>query len=116
MKKDFNIKEFSTKNAQRAHKEFNKPVETGNIEYFLIALMGELGEFANAHKKLVRRVNPGTGRDFEGIDFHDMAMELADIQIYLDLLAQSCGVDLAEWVKYKFNKVSDNLDCEIKIK
>jgi NTP pyrophosphatase (non-canonical NTP hydrolase) len=114
-KKDMNITEFSRKNTMRATYNFLRPPDRRNLEYFLIALTGELGEFANAYKKTIRKINPGTGRDYEAITQEDMASELADIQIYLDLLATSCEVDLAKAVKEKFNRVSDNLSCDIKI-
>ena len=41
--------------------------------------------------------------------------EIADTFIYLDLLAQSQGIDLGEAVRNKFNRTSDKLGCDIKL-
>ena len=39
--------------------------------------------------------------------------ELADAQIYLDLLAKSIGVDLGEATRAKFNEVSDRVGVPV---
>jgi NTP pyrophosphatase (non-canonical NTP hydrolase) len=76
--------------------------------------MGELGEAANAIKKL-RRIEDGianisdperqlSAREEAVLKIAD---ELADTLIYLDLLAQRLGVDLAAAVVSKFNAVSE---------
>lgn len=45
-----------------------------------------------------------------------LASEIADITIYLDLLAQKNGIDIDEAVKEKFNQVSDEMGCpELKV-
>lgn len=71
---------------------------------WMVALTGEVGELANLLKKR-RRGWVGQGQP----DWHpdEAAKELADIQIYLDLLAACLGVSLGEVTRIKFNEVSE---------
>lgn len=62
------------------------------------ALAGEVGEALNLIKKM-RRGEP--------VDRCAVAGELADAQIYLDLLAARLGIDLGRAVAYKFNRTSE---------
>ena len=76
---------------------------------WLQALTGELGEYANFRKKFERG-------DIDELGFMEAAWrELADVQIYLDLLAFNLGIDLGEATRRKFNEVSDRVGCEIKL-
>lgn len=71
------------------------------------ALSGEVGELGNLLKKLRRG-------DFKLEDRkYDIADEIADIMIYLDILAYQLDIDLAEAVKSKFNSVSDAQDISV---
>lgn len=73
------------------------------------AVLGELGEAANIIKKIRRG-------DFELEDVKFvLAEELADVQIYLDLLAYQVGVDLGSVTITKFNKVSYRVHSNISI-
>lgn len=77
---------------------------------WLQALVGEVGEYANLRKKYERG-------DFDKATFVEAASkELADIQIYLDLLAYQLGIDLAEAVTQKFNEVTLRAGCTVYIK
>jgi NTP pyrophosphatase (non-canonical NTP hydrolase) len=81
------------------------------------ALCGEAGEAANVVKKL-RRIE--TLISARGQKTHvelrrELALELADVVIYADLLAEFYGVDLAEAVVEKFNAVSDKYDFPEKL-
>lgn len=66
------------------------------------AMAGEAGELCNLLKK-VRRGD---------LDINDKAVreeigkEIADVQIYLDLIAMRCGLSLAHATVAKFNEVS----------
>jgi len=101
-----------------------KPDAKWTPERWTLATMGELGEFANLLKKVLRG-------DFE-VDLEDiknssglvdrcglsdesilsddlktkLAFELADTAIYLGLLADSLNIDLGEAVTQKFNRQS----------
>lgn len=72
------------------------------------AMVGEAGEVANAVKKLRRDEDglTGNGELTRAELLADLADELGDVVAYLDLLAQYYGIDLAEAVANKFNKVS----------
>lgn len=92
---------------------------------WLQAMVGELGEFANLRKKFERG-------DIGLIDYaREAQKELADIQIYLDLLAMRAldfqgsdgnkfvhptGIDLGQAVLEKFNEVSDRVGVDIKLR
>lgn len=67
---------------------------------WMCALAGEVGEAANIIKKIKR------GDVTLAEVAQDLAGELADIQIYLDLLALQAGVDLGDATITKFNQVS----------
>jgi len=73
------------------------------------AMCGEAGEAANVVKKL-RRCEcglRGIGDPTEGELVSMLADEIADVFIYLDLLATYYGVDLPVAVVAKFNRVSE---------
>lgn len=75
--------------------------------HWLQAVVGELGEYANWRKKLDRGdllLEPYTPKAAE---------ELADVMIYLDLLAHANGIDLEAAVRAKFNQKSRELKCSV---
>ena len=86
------------------------------------ALIGELGEYSNERKKFERG-------DLTFDEFKEKAAkELADVQIYLDILAMRClddpyigyvdptGVDLGKATISKFNEVSNRIGVNVKIR
>jgi hypothetical protein len=93
---------------------------------WLQAVVGELGEFANIRKKYERG-------DLTAEEYADAAAkELADVQIYLDILARRAldivhryggavveahpqGVDLGEAVLSKFNEVSRRVGSPVRL-
>ena len=67
-------------------------------------LAGEVGEALNIVKKLERaRLGIGGSRAVVA----DLAKELADVVICVDLIAMEYGIDLAEAVVDKFNETSE---------
>ena len=79
---------------------------------WMTALTGEIGEAANVIKKLNRIRDGMTGnKPHETADSlcADLAKELADCQMYLDLLATAAGVDLGQATIDKFNETSERL-------
>lgn len=71
------------------------------------AVMGEAGEYANLRKKFERG-------DIDELEFKEKAAkEIADIQIYLDLLSFRLGIDLGKAVVAKFNEVSERVKSPI---
>ena len=53
------------------------------------------------------------GEPGEGAQVVEISHEIADVVIYLDLLAQSYGIDLGTAVRRKFNVVSDRRGSEV---
>lgn len=76
---------------------------------WMTALAGEVGEAANVIKK-VRR-GDRTLDDARA----DLAKELADIQMYLDLLAHYAGIDLGAATTAKFNEVSERIGSKVRL-
>lgn len=98
---------FKNSKGKKAHSK--KDGSDWTPAQWLQAVTGELGEYANLRKKFERG-------DISKKEFQKEAKkELADIQIYLDILAYQLGVDLGEAVKEKFNEVSERIGCNIVI-
>lgn len=73
------------------------------------AMAGEAGEACNAAKKYQRvltgiasTINPESLEKAKA----DLATEIGDTLVYLDLLASEAGIDLAQAVRDTFNRVS----------
>lgn len=76
---------------------------------WLQAVVGELGEYANLRKKLDRG-------DISGEDAkRALADELADVMIYLDILAFRLGIDLGAAVMEKWNRTSERVGSNLRI-
>lgn len=74
---------------------------------WLQAITGELGEYANLRKKYERG-------DISQEEFNaEAAKELADVIIYLSILAFQLKIDLDEAVIKKFNEVSERVNSPI---
>lgn len=84
---------------------------------WLQAMVGEVGEYANVRKKYERG-------DFGDIDSEEAqsifkveaANELADVAIYLDLLAYRLGIDLGKAITTKWNAKSKQLGIPMQLK
>lgn len=83
--------------------------ETWSRQEWLEAVVGEVGEYANFSKKHNR------GDLTYGQFIEHARKELADVQIYLDLLANRLNINLGEAVRDKFNEVSDRVGIDIKL-
>lgn len=109
---------FKNSQGGRAHKKDDG--SDWNPAQWLQALVGEVGEFANLRKKFERG-----DITFEQYKV-EAAKELADVQIYLDLLALRCldhgdyvdphGVNLGKATIDKFNEVSVRVGSEVFIR
>jgi|TARA_Y100000310_G_scaffold345664_1_gene467912 NTP pyrophosphatase (non-canonical NTP hydrolase) len=72
-----------------------------------VAAAGEMGEACNIIKKLNRYRDGLVGnKETKEELMVELGIEIADIVIYLDLLALAAGIDLGEQVVSKFNAVS----------
>jgi NTP pyrophosphatase (non-canonical NTP hydrolase) len=92
---------FKTKDGQWAHSVADG--SDWSPASWLQAVIGELGEYANLRKKVERGDFP-----FEQVK-DKLASELADVVIYLDLLAFRMGIDLSEAVMRTWNKKAADL-------
>jgi len=106
------IRDFSVFNKLRceSHKGFNHQLSGWGMSDWFTATMGELVQAANVAKKLnsVRDGIPGNSETQEELK-KQLSDELANTFIYLDLLAQSQGIDLENAVITKFVKTSAKL-------
>lgn len=84
-------------NVRRCEEAFH-PLDDWSETDWATALAGEVGEACNLLKKRRRG---------EDIPTQEVADELADVMLYLDLLAARMGIDLEDAVKRKFNAVSE---------
>lgn len=100
---------FSERNRMRceASNGFNHPLNSWSLSDWMTAVTGELGEAANVIKKLNRYRDGIPGNDASEPNLRgQLANELADTYIYLDLLIQAAGLDVHEIVERKFEITS----------
>lgn len=109
---------FSERNRLRCESSrgFSHALNSWSTSDWYTALIGELGEAGNIVKKL-NRVRDGIsgnkqGERTESELLEKLAAELADGFIYLDLLAQSLGIDLGAAVLNKFDTKSREIGYE----
>ena len=105
MANELRLPKFKNKHGELAHSK-----EKGSDwtpAQWLQALVGEVGEYANFRKKFER------GDITEEVFLIEAEKELADIQIYLDLLALQLGIDLGQATKKKFNEVSKRVGVDV---
>jgi NTP pyrophosphatase (non-canonical NTP hydrolase) len=109
-----NINEFSLMNATRAD-AWHKGQQWSTSDW-AVALAGEVGEACNIIKKMNRERDNLLGNKDSDVKLEwALAMELADIFIYLDLLATHCSIDLANAIRTKFNATSEKFGFEERI-
>ena len=78
-----------------------------SLSDWCVALGGEVGEMMNIVKKLNRSRDGIKGNNVKDTQLEtELGRELADIQIYLVLVAEAAGVDLEQETINKFNEVS----------
>lgn len=110
--------EFSKANRTRCESPagFAHTLDSWSLSDWLTATAGELGEAANIIKKL-NRVRDGIPGNKQSADELRAALsdELADTFIYLDLLAQSQGVNLGEAVRRKFDAKSAEMGYPLRL-
>lgn len=83
-------------------------IESWSASDWMTAIVGELGEAAGLIKMRNRERDGLPGNKFSPTS-KQLADELADVQIYLDLLAAMQGIDLGAAVVSKFNEVSERV-------
>jgi len=104
--------ELSMMNAVRNARWFGEEsLERWSLSDWGIAAAGELGKALNIIKKLNRSAAQGLpGNNSPDAVLEDqLASEIADVVIYLDLLAQRAGIDLGSAVERSFNRKSQDM-------
>lgn len=92
--------------------EWNTGSESVSITFRATEMAGEVGEACNLIKKIEReRIGIVGSRS----NLNELAEELADIIICVDLIAMDLGIDLSRAVKDKFNKTSEKYGLKTKI-
>jgi NTP pyrophosphatase (non-canonical NTP hydrolase) len=104
---DLKFSDLRNANLARCAKWHPNGLSEWSLSDWFTATMGELGEAANVAKKLNRERDGMIGNDKSQVELlQDLADEIADVAIYLDILAASEGIDLAKAIASKFNKTS----------
>lgn len=84
-----------------------------DLSYLGNAAAGEMGEACNVIKKLERERLGLRGRR---ATVTDLAEELADVIIYIDLIARKAGInDLEQAIRDKFNKTSEHYGLGVRL-
>ncbi len=78
--------------------------------YWVLCISGEAGELANKLKKIFRAEWGWRGKTAK---FDDLVEELADIQIYLYLLAGKLSINLEKETQKKIGIVNDRFGWKI---
>ncbi len=111
------LSELREKNVARCNDVFH-PLNDWSPSDWSNAVCGEAGELANLVKK-ARRGDFNFRPYTEEHIYHDflerVAMEAADVLIYLDLLCARMGVSLSDAVIAKFNAVSEAKGSDLKL-
>jgi len=93
------------------NKEWDKDGKIG-ASFRGLELAGEVGELCNLVKKLERE---RMGIRGSRVSILDLAQELADVMICLDLLAMHYSIDLAHVTREKFNDTSVKIGLETRL-
>lgn len=109
---DLTFRKLAETNKRRCEAKdgFNHKLNSWSSSDWITAVTGELGEAANIVKKL-NRVRDGIPGNKESAEELRAALqkEIADVAIYLDLLAQSLGFRLEDAIVEKFNMTSEKI-------
>lgn len=97
---------------QKRQKEWDREDKI-TLTYRGTELGGEVGEALNVIKKLERE---RLGIKGSRATLQDLAEELADVIICCDLIAMATGIDLTEAVENKFNKTSEKVGLETRLR
>ena len=100
---DLSFNELRAANVTRCEQSFHGCDEWSPCDW-MTAACGELGEAANLIKKMRRG---------EEIPIQQVAYEIADTVIYLDLLAHRLRIDLGAAVREKFDIVSKRVGSDV---
>lgn len=116
---DLTFYHLKISNIARCEESYH-PISSWSLTDWATALAGEVGEACNVIKKLRRldiRTGPVRSEDIEEEAYlwPTLADALADVQIYLDLLATAARIDLQAAVIAKFNRTSDRVGSSVRL-
>lgn len=116
-KEKFDMTRFHHLNVKRSIEGFNCHKNVP-VTFWTTALAGELGELCNMIKKIERvkagGIDVGSSYTAATITPEMMMEEVGGIYIYLDLLCDILGINLAEAIVYTFNKKSEEHNLPFK--
>lgn len=99
------LKRLRRINVRRCREAFRHGLMQWSIMEWGCAIGGEAGELQNVLKK-IRRAELGLAGSRVLRPKRDAANEMADVIIYIDLLAARMGIDLEAAIADKFNETS----------
>lgn len=104
------VSEINRKRANRWHNGFPSKNDAWTGADWSNAMAGEAGETCNVVKK-IRRYDIGIQQaedpERDVLIINELAKEIGDTYLYLDLLAQYYGLSIDACVAYTFNRVSE---------
>lgn len=111
-RKELTFAHFRAVNHERALLWHKGGLEEWSVADWAVATAGECGEICDAVKKL-RRIecsveSKNTRQPENAVDaILDIAKEIGDTAVYLDLLAQRLGLNLEDCIRNTFNRISE---------
>jgi NTP pyrophosphatase (non-canonical NTP hydrolase) len=109
------FRQFRAANVARYEQSFHRLDAWTPLEW-AGAMLSEAGAVANVAKKLRQQKTSEYARHWDVQQLEaQLADELADVMVYVDLLAARCGIDLDQALVAKFNRASDKLGSPIKL-
>ena len=87
--------------------------DKADVAFRALEVAGEAGEVAEAIKKFLRAERGIRGSTASR---EDVADEIGDLMVSLDLLADQIGIDIGEATARKFNKTSEKYELETRLK
>lgn len=117
MKSELSFNTLRLANVIRCEQVFHKLHDWSPTDW-ACAMAGECGEVCNEVKKLKRleKADSKLKTPTSEIQLREkIALELADLIIYADLLAARLDINLEEAITYKFNLVSEIRNSYVKL-
>ena len=113
--KDLDFGELRPANLVRCHDAYH-PLDEWSLCDWATAAAGEMGEVCGVVKKL-RRISSDDDAALDAFpdQLVPLSDEIADVVIYLDLLAARAGIDLGSAVRRKFNATSDKVGSTVRL-
>jgi NTP pyrophosphatase (non-canonical NTP hydrolase) len=103
-----NLSDLREQNLTRCNRWHPGGIVEWSLSDWAVAAAGEMGEACNVVKKLNRERDGLVGNAKSGDDLRkDLADEIADVIIYLDIMASHAGIDMGEAIRSKFNRTSE---------